>query len=49
LTFENTKDNLLKVFSVTKSGLEYNIKEMHSMNIIDAEAVKDPQFKCDFR
>jgi hypothetical protein len=22
LTFENTKDNLIKVFSVTKSGIE---------------------------
>jgi len=41
LTFENTKDNLLKVFSVNKSENEYNLKEMHSMNIIEPAAVKD--------
>jgi len=47
--FENTKDNLIKVFSVNKSGIGYKLKEMHSKNIIEGEAVKDPMFKCDFR
>jgi len=49
LTFENSKDNLLKVYSVTKEPDGYILAEKHSQSIMPADAIKDPSFKCDFR